>query len=517
VVDPTLHAGAPVTDHVTLETILAEVPDAVWALPREQLSAALAKATKWDPLLFAALYFPHHLRDGESQPITFSAFHVELARRAQRWAAGKPEQPMTERHADIAPRESGKSTWKFLILPCWAAAHEHLHFVAAFASSAAQAEMHLATFKKELESNPLLIQDFPMLCQTSRRHGGLVDKDTQSITIRRNGFIFAARGIESNTLGMKVGQRRPDMILLDDIEPDGAVYSPDQKVKRLATLTNSILPLAVHARVELSGTVTMPGSITHDLVRTLTYPNEPVEEWVTDSKFQVHHYDAIVADPDTGEERSLWPEKWSLEFLLSIRHTRSYRLNYANDPMAADGAYWSEDDFRYGTTFPAALTILSLDPAVTDKITSDFTGMAVVAGNKKLQKCRVRYARQVKLPPGKALRAEVTRLLEVFPEIGGILVETNQGGDTWRAILHDMPVKILTVHQSEPKEVRAAALLADYQRGRVEHEEKLPQAEAQLVQFPGGHDDIVDAIGSAVRHFLPKLDPRQRRSTVQGY
>lgn len=504
-------------DHVTPESVLAAVPDLVWELPRDQLSVALAKATRYDPLLFALLYLPHHLRDSETSPITFSAFHLELARRALEWTRPAPG-PMESRHADIAPRESGKSTWKFLILPCWAAAHEHLHFVAAFASSGPQAEMHLATFKRELESNPLLIQDFPLLCQTSRRHGGLVDKDTQSITIRRNSFIFAARGIDSNTLGMKVGARRPDMILLDDIEPDGANYSAYQKGQRLETLTNSILPLAVKARVELSGTVTMPGSITHDLVKVITQPGEPVEEWVTDSKFQVHHYDAIVTDPDTGEEASLWPEKWSLEFLRSIRHTRSYRLNYANDPLAMNGAYWSDEDFTYGNTFTAAVTIVSLDPAVTAKERSDFTGVAVIAGNRKLRRCRVVHAAQVKLSPGKPLRDYVLRLLETYPEIGGVLVETNQGGDTWKAILHDLPVKIATVHQDAPKEERAADLLSDYQRGRVEHEKRLPTAEGQMVAFPGGaHDDIVDAIGSGVRYFLPKDGGPTRRSTTQSY
>lgn len=506
------------TEHVTLDTILAGVPTEVWLLPRDQLSAALAKATKWDPLLFAALYFPHHLRsEEEGAPVTFSRFHVELASRALEWSRGKPTDPMSARHADIAPRESGKSTWKFLILPTWAAAHGHLKFIAAFADSGPQAEMHLATFKKELETNPLLIQDFPRLCQTSRRHGGVVDKDTQSMTVRRNGFIFAAKGIDAKSLGMKVGARRPDMILLDDIEPDGANYSPYQKDQRLATLTNSILPLAVWARVELSGTVTMPGSITHDLVRVISEPTEEPAEWVTDSRFQVHHYDAIVMDPETGEEESLWPEKWTLAFLQSIRHTRSYRLNYANDPMAIDGAYWSEDDIPHGSTFVAAMTIMTLDPAVTTNEKSDFTGIAVVAGNKKLQRCRVRYAQQVKLAPGEPLRKRCLAILDMFPDIGGILVESNNGGDTWLSILHDMPVKVATDWSDAPKEVRAADLLADYQRGRVEHEIPLPVAESQMVGFPRGHDDIVDAIGAAVRYFLPKRVPGSGRSSVQGY
>jgi phage terminase large subunit-like protein len=501
---------------VTIGDVLARVPDAVWLLPREQISAAVAKLSKWDPLLFAAWYFPHHLRDGEHEPITFSRFHVDLAARALRWARPNPE-PMSERHADLAPRESGKSTWKFLILPAWAAAHEHLHFVAAFADSGPQAEMHLRTFKRELESNPLLQQDFPRLCTPSRRTTGVSDSDNKSMYLARNGFVFAAKGIDASSLGMKVGDRRPDMLLLDDIEPDGAKYSLYQKEQRLATLQNSILPLAVKARVELSGTVTMPGSITHDLVKVIIQPDEPPEQWVIDERFQVHYYDAIVVDPETGERASLWPEKWSLEFLESIEHTRSYRLNYANDPMAMDGLYWSQEDIPHGSTFPATMTILSIDPAVTTNEKSDYTGLAVVAGNKALQKCRIRMARQVKVAPGTPLRNLCLQIMDQFPDIAGILIETNQGGDTWRAILHTMPVRVATIHQDESKEQRAADLLNDYQMGRVEHEVPLPVAETQMIAFPKGHDDIVDAIGSGVRYFLPKTIPRQRRSSSQSY
>ena len=63
----------------------------------------------------------------------------------------------------------------------------------------------------------------------------------------------------------------------------------------------------------------------------------------------------------------MWPSKWPLSFLKKIEHTRSYRKNYLNDPMAADGAYWSETDFTYGT-FPTARTYLSVDGAVTTSV-----------------------------------------------------------------------------------------------------------------------------------------------------
>jgi len=515
-------------ERTTVDSILSSVPDHVWALPDAERDEAIKLATEHDPLLFAVWYLPHHITDPSTGRISFSSFHVELARRALEWMGPAPE-PMTQRHADVAPRESGKSTWKFTILPLWAAAHGHLGFIASFADAGPQAEMHLATFKRELDTNERLRQDFPDLC-TPGKLRGLSDSDTKGMYIAKSGFVFAARGIDAKTLGMKVGARRPDLLLLDDIEPPGATYSEYQKDQRLDALLNAILPLAVHARVELSGTVTMPGSIVHDLVRTVTEPDEDPADWVADERFQVHHFLPFEQD-DLGNEVSVWPEKWSTEYLLSIRHTRGFSLNYLNDPMAIDGAYWSKDDFSYGSTFTAAQTLLVLDPAVTTKEKSDFTGVAVVAGNKAAPivcddgkvrhqpRARVEFATQVKLAPGAPLRSYCLRMIDTFPEIIGIIVETNNGGDVWDiSVLHDMPIKVITTWSEDPKEVRAANCLAKYQRGHVEHARRLPTAEAQMIGFPRGHDDIVDAIGSGVRYFIPDEAPRRRRkSTSQTY
>jgi hypothetical protein len=512
----------------TLDGLFSSVPDAVWALPDDQLAAAMREACRYDPMLFAVWYLGHHLVDeATGGEITFSSFHAEMCRRALEWTRPTPP-PRSQRHADIAPRESGKTTWKFLLLLLWAAAYGHLRFIAAFADAGPQAEMHLATFKRELANNERLRQDFPDLC-TPGTLRGVSDSDTKSLYIAQSGFVFGAKGIDAKTLGMKVGARRPDMIVLDDIEPPESSYSEYQKEQRLKTLLDAILPLSIHARVELSGTTTMPGSITHDLIKSVAHAGAEVPEWVADAMFQVHHHLPFEQDEE-GNEVSVWPEKWPTEFLLEIRHTRGFSLNYMNDPLAVDGAYWTRDSFRYGSTFTAARTLLCLDPAVTTKEKSDYTGVAVVAGNKAVKvtedgkirfvpRCRVEFGAQVKLAPGAPLRNYCLRLLETYPEIGGILVETNNGGDVWDvSVLHDMPVKVLTTWSDEPKEVRAAHCLGKYDRGQVEHARKLPAVETQMVGFPRGHDDIVDAVASGVRYFIPDEVLRERRrSTSQSY
>jgi predicted phage terminase large subunit-like protein len=225
----------------------------------------------------------------------------------------------------------------------------------------------------------------------------------------------------------------------------------------------------------------------------------------------------------------MWPAKWPIGYLADIRHTRSYAKNMANDPLAADGALWTPDDFRYPEppddlnrfdglnredrvdpvtgADPITHMMLSIDPATTAKTASDFTGLAVVSWSARHQRCTVHAAMALKVRPGPDLRDRVLALLDEYPRIGLILIEVNQGGDMWRSsVLHDMPVKVKTVHQNEPKFVRAEGVLGLYQRGRVLHARRLPELEQQMCTFPkGAFDDMVDAVGSAVRRFIPPV------------
>jgi hypothetical protein len=482
-------------------------------------SALRIELTKYDPLLFAVLMFPHHLRDDDGR-FSLADAHLEWVRLALQWA--KPvTRPQEQRHAFLAPRGCGKSTWWLLILPMWAAAHGWKKFAAAFADSAPQAEMHLATFRRELQTNGALRRDFPDLCVWGKRPRNTGETDTKAMYTARSGFTFAAKGIDSSSLGMKVGAQRPDLLLLDDIEPDESSYSAYQMHKRLTTVVDAVLPLNVRASVVLSGTVTMPGSITHQLVKHgkgELDPDDRDTQWIDAEQFTVHHHLPIIERAD-GTERSMWPAKWPLDYLQQIRHTRSYRKNFLNDPHAVDSDYWTEADITYDR-FPVSRTYLSIDGAVTTKKTSDYTGLAVVSWAPPVKddkgrvtqpaRCLVEFALAVKLK-GAALREKVLSVLDAYPWIGAILVETNQGGDLWEETLHHMPVKVIPVRNEDHKETRAGRVHTLYQLvpPRVVHAERMPALEDQMIGFPKGpNDDLVDAVGTAVLRFLkpPKRD-----------
>lgn len=482
--------------------------------------------TREDPALFALVYLARHLTDPTTKRVTLSDVHLAWAKTARKWAKAEKRKPAADRRAEVAPREMGKSTWWFLLLPMWAAAHGHVRFAAAFADTDTQAQTHLATFKSELDTNRLIRSDFPDLVEPRTRGRGTVMADRVSLYHARSGFVFAAAGMDSSNLGMKVGDRRPDLLILDDIEPHEARYSAALAAKRLATLREAILPLNIYAHVILVGTVTMQGSIVHQIVR---YSRGEVDEpedkdgntWVGEEKIRGRHFPPILVGDD-GERRSVWPEKWPLDFLESIEHTRQYAKNYANDPLGVEGDYWQLDDFHEAPAdVLAQITheVISVDPAVTSKETSDATAIANVGWSREGKACVVYEVEAMRLPADD-VRLRIIRAAERALERGHavlVIIETNQGGDLWKRILHGLPFRVKAYASSAPKHVRAADALDHYQRRRVFHVRKgkgVRDAEGELVAFPRApHDDRVDAVGAGVRYFLT---PRKRGTKAGG-
>lgn len=472
---------------------------------------------KMDPIRFAIIYLSATVSDPDTGDMTFSPVHEEWADIAKQWARTGQKKVAENRHAFIAPRNLGKSSWWYLVLPLWWAAYGYSKFTVAFANADTQAQNHLRTFRKELDENQRLREDFPELCQPKRRIRGMADGDSAGARFCGNGFVFIAKGIDSQSLGLKVGNLRPDTIVMDDLEPDAANYSPYMKNQRLTSVINAILPLNRLANVVWTGTVTMHGSCVHDMVRSAKGEEAAELEWVSETRFQVHHHKPFISHPESGTEASVWPGNpiFDLDEMNEMRATSEFKLNYENDPMGAAGLLWSPGDIKYAD-FPCdAGTYISIDPIVSkNNMKSDLTGVAVVGcalptEEHPQRRALVKFAAGVRLT-GKDLKHYVEGLMEVFPEASCLLVETNQGGHLFDELFEDLPINVVTYKSSEKKESRAGRLLQLYQNRPfplVYHSEKFHQAETEMFTYPNMGDDIVDAIGGAV---LRWVKPEQR-------
>lgn len=476
--------------------------------------------TKHDPLLFAAVYLPHKLYDAQRQTIgdvSLNQFHVDVVDYAKAWA--KPLDAKNKAHdAFISPRMCGKSTWIFHILPIWAGAHEHKRYIIAFSNSDTQSKNWLLNFKSEIKTNALLAQDFPEFVDEKRLNGNARAMiDNRNMTQRANNFVFQVAGADNAVLGANREGVRPDVILFDDIEPDESNYSAHEVRKRLQTVLSSHWYLNVFAVKVFVGTTTMPDSIMDQIRKVGEYKEKYLAEhgdeegfrnsleseyrWVVDNDINCHYYPAIVTHED-GSEESLWPEVWSMDYLNLHRHTRDFAMNMMNRPISLDGGYWEEADIDVSEPESYGNTIISVDPAVTTKRTSDYTGIAVISrGNDG--KLYVRHAEQTRMT-SEDLKDHISTLIPLY-DAKVVYVETNQGGDLWKQVFTGIAAKYRGMRNTEKKEVRAAQAHDFYKRGYVKHTKHFPALEEQMLAFPRvPHDDVLDAVTSGVLYFNRK-------------
>ena len=163
---------------------------------------------------FAETYFPHYLTKAPS------LLHNEIFKLVPQVA----QQTKGAKELLIAPRGSAKSTLISMAAPIWLALVGLTGYTIIAMDAYAQAALALEAIKAELEENPRLAYDFPDLVGKGRlwREG--------EITLR-NGVRIESVGAGMKLRGRRHGAKRPDFVVLDDIENDENVRSPEQRDK----------------------------------------------------------------------------------------------------------------------------------------------------------------------------------------------------------------------------------------------------------------------------------------------
>ncbi len=501
----------------------ADPADKLWRQWDEGGRHCRRRGTRESPLAFAVTYLTgamKPMRTPAGGVYSFSEYHVALCEEAKCWM-----KPDGRRIGMIAPRGIGKSFWTMTALPLWAIAHGHRNFFAGYSHSDKQAVQRLDAIRHELEHNELLQFDFPELALPT----GKGSRNNSHLVNCASGRSFASNGLDAVTLGLRPGKYRPDILVIDDGEPDEGNYakagSKGSKEVRLKTIRDIVLPMNKDAVVVLSGTVVMHDSIGHDLVRAAL--GEPTADWIAQEKF-LAMYAAPILDEGTPWERSIWPEWASLDELKEERKTNPdiYALHKANQPTVGNGQYWKREDFRYDRHFPLDHYVMYIDPAVVAKEGRDKTAITVVGADIGRHRASVMFAQQGHMDihrlaqvivSYKAAHAEIP-LLDVY-------IETNQGGQLWLDHLKPLMPAGVRLHSvrtgseaaatgERGKLARIVAGYAYYQAGnKVWHEHKFPELEAILTMYPNTrNDDFPDSLAAALRAIF---EPNSHRCSDQ--
>lgn len=476
----------------------------------DTIASAKRKArAQTDFRFFHETYFPHYAKAAPS------VLHLHIFETYPAMV----DSPTGARNADAAPRGEAKSTLVSQSFTLWCAATGRKHFPVIIMDAFDQAATMLEAIKAELEINPRLAMDFPDLCGRGRvwREG---------VAITRNEVKFQAFGAGTRMRGVRHGPYRPDLVVLDDIENDEQVRSPDQRDKRERWIKASVLSLGPAddtMDVFVVGTILHYDSVLARLRRNplwtgktfkaiMRWPDDMAlwDEWeaillndgeATAKLFYAKHKKAM----DAGAVVS-WP---AMRPLYSLMHKRArdghaaFDSEQQNDPSAGDAAPLASSIRIFTGPFMFVrhdwVNFGAVDPSLGKAGGSrDPSAVLVGAFSRELRKLQVLVASIKKRIPDKIV-ADIIALQRSYQCIAWA-VEAVQFQEFFRQVLikasidAGCPIPARAVIPHADKTLRIESL-QPYLAANIEIHADCATLIDQMKHFPmGDHDDGPDAL-----------------------
>lgn len=268
------------------------------------------------------------------------------------------------RNVIAAPRGHAKSTNLTFKDSLHAIVYEYKHYILLISDSTEQAEGFLDAIKTELEDNADFIEDFGRLegDKTWRSNGILTQNDIK----------VEAIGSGKKIRGRKHKNWRPDLIILDDIENDENVNTPEQRKKLKSWFEKAVSKAGdFYTDIMYIGTVLHYDSLLNNVLHNARYharkyraviswaSNQSLwDEWerIYTNLFNENHeedartfYEANKEEMLEGTE-VLWEEKNSYYSLIVEKVTggdASFNSELQNDPIDPDNATFNEEWFDW--------------------------------------------------------------------------------------------------------------------------------------------------------------------------
>ena len=297
---------------------------------------------------FAQTYFPHYLTDAPSKMHeALYATYEQLILTAEATGRG-------QKQAEAAPRGHAKSTLTSLILPLWCIVGQRRKFIALVSDTTRQAQEFLDFIKAELEVNERLASDFPEACGRGLpwRIGHIVTK---------NGVGLKCWGKRKAIRGARHRNRRPDLVICDDLEGDSHIESPEQREKDRTWFFKALLKAGGRYTVFLTvGTVLHYDSLLSQLLKRpgwhgRTWKASPLwERWEllyinsgeqAADDFLERHRDEMLSGTSV-----LWPEVEDYAYLMKMRLSDGpafFDSEKQNEPLHPDEALFRDEWFAF--------------------------------------------------------------------------------------------------------------------------------------------------------------------------
>lgn len=316
----------------------------------EQL-ARVERARK-DYAYFVEYYFPHYCTDRDTGKVIPSArHHIDAARKIIRnktlkavfkWARGQ-----------------AKSTHMDVMIPMWLMCQKkrEINVMVLVGKSEDSAQTLLGDIQAELQYNKRYIHDFGTKYNAGNwQEGEFVTSD---------GVAFFARGRGQSPRGLRYRNKRPDYIVIDDLDDD-ELCENDARVRKITEWVKEALFGAFGAE---GGRFIMVGNL---ISKNSVLANIAASKGVEVSQVNVLDRNG----------KSAWPEYWTEERIREKREFMGYRAfekEYMNNPIK-EGSVFRKDWIRWERMLPLdkyEMIVAYCDPSFKGSTQNDYKAIKV--------------------------------------------------------------------------------------------------------------------------------------------
>ena len=400
------------------------------------------------------------------------------------------ESEAAEKMAVIAPRGHGKSTLSSVAIPAWAALYNKKKFTYFISANGDTAANFLDKVKKALES-PEILQDFGNL------KGRIWNADFINL---KNGSWIGCTGWKSGIRGINK-DRRPDLIILDDLEDKSVLESESLRAKleisfneeigRLGDYDTDMFYIGTLLSTDalLARIIQMPSWKILFYKRVLSFPeNEDLwEEWrriyrdMANPDRMDDAYNFYLANKEEmiRGAKVLWEGKTPED---KMKYAGAYYNVMLDRESFGEDAFFKEDQneprsakdkpfktLTYWDEWPEGIKKLKL---ACDPSEGKGDSSAYIIGGELNGGCFIKDGKLASHNPYQIMD-EIIRLVKEYPAIDEIILESNLFKDLLKAELikklceTDCYRTVTHVKATENKEIRILKMEPDVTGGKI--------------------------------------------------
>ena len=303
--------------------------------------------------------------------------------------------------AIAAPRGHAKSTAVTLSFSLASVLFRTASYVIIVSDSATQSEQFLGDIAKELFDNDKIQDTFGAIEIIKRNESDIIGRFMDGKMFR-----IQAKGAGQSLRGLKWDNKRPDLVVVDDLEDDEAVMNRDRRDKLRKWFYNALLPMmSVSGRVRMVGTILHMDSLLERLMpeRQLALGGGKNLQYLVTEGLRQYASKRVPATWYSVKYRAhsddfteiLWASKYEVDggnakqALQAIRASYvnqglgdSYSQEFLNIPLDSANAIFRQEDFVPFTEAERKKNrsyYVTCDLAVSKKDTADYSVFLVAA------------------------------------------------------------------------------------------------------------------------------------------